>query len=173
MASFPQASPPTPCVLENTFCRNVKQIHAAKKSVKWRRLLKISVSLQASNRRRSLRQATRLASSWIFRWFNLLKVILRTAMLDIQIFYILITWNLCVFFGSQKKKQQILPYATLKYWIYDRGGECLLCGTHEVLIKHRYVLSLKCLTLRLLMSYIYGAPILDVSRSHTTTQHSR
>ena len=30
-----------------------------------------------------------------------------------------------------------------------------------------------CLTLRLLMSYVYGAPILDVSRSHTTTQHSR
>ena len=29
------------------------------------------------------------------------------------------------------------------------------------------------LTLRLLMSYIYGSPILDVSRSHTTTQHSR
>ena len=29
------------------------------------------------------------------------------------------------------------------------------------------------LTLRWLMSYKYGAPILDVSRSHTTTQHSR
>ena len=29
------------------------------------------------------------------------------------------------------------------------------------------------LTLRRLMSYIYGAPILDVSRSHTTMQHSR
>ena len=29
------------------------------------------------------------------------------------------------------------------------------------------------LTLRWLMSYIYGAPILDFSRSHTTTQHSR
>jgi len=29
------------------------------------------------------------------------------------------------------------------------------------------------LTLRRLMSYIYGAPILDVSRSHTMTQHSR
>ena len=29
------------------------------------------------------------------------------------------------------------------------------------------------LTLRRLMSYIYGAPIPDVSRSHTTTQHSR
>ena len=33
--------------------------------------------------------------------------------------------------------------------------------------------SLFCLTLRRLMSYIYGAPILDVSRSHTPTQHSR
>ena len=31
----------------------------------------------------------------------------------------------------------------------------------------------RCLTLRRLTSYIYGAPILDVSRSHTTTQHSR
>jgi len=29
------------------------------------------------------------------------------------------------------------------------------------------------LTLRLLMPYIYGAHILDVSRSHTMTQHSR
>ena len=29
------------------------------------------------------------------------------------------------------------------------------------------------LTRRRLTSYIYGAPILDVSRSHTTTQHSR
>ena len=35
------------------------------------------------------------------------------------------------------------------------------------------VSSKPCLTLRWLMSYIYGAPILDVSRSHTTTQHSR
>ena len=29
------------------------------------------------------------------------------------------------------------------------------------------------LTLRQLMLYMYGAPILDVSRSHTTTHHSR
>jgi len=34
-------------------------------------------------------------------------------------------------------------------------------------------LVLATLTLRRLMSYIYGAPVLDVSRSHTTTQHSR
>jgi len=40
---------------------------------------------------------------------------------------------------------------------------------------HSHMVSI--LTLRLLMSYtyiyIYGAPILDVSRSHTTTHHSR
>jgi transposase len=34
-------------------------------------------------------------------------------------------------------------------------------------------IRVKSLTFRRLMSYIYGAPILDVSRSHTTTQHSR
>ena len=45
------------------------------------------------------------------------------------------------------------PFHSIQFW-----GKCL----------HR-----ACLTLRLLMSYIYGAPILDVSRSHTTTQHSR
>ena len=44
-----------------------------------------------------------------------------------------------------------------------------------------FKLPIRLLTLRRLMSYIYiyiyiyiyGAPILDVSRSHTTTQHSR
>ena len=41
------------------------------------------------------------------------------------------------------------------------------------LVLHMSVLCLFALTLRRLMSYIYGAPILDVSRSHTTTQHSR
>ena len=45
------------------------------------------------------------------------------------------------------------------------------------LLAHHFLhvsrLRVKLLTLRLLMSYIYGAPILDVSRSHTTTQHSR
>jgi len=39
--------------------------------------------------------------------------------------------------------------------------------------KNQCAITLSSLTLRRLMSYIYGAPILDVSRSHTTTQHSR
>ena len=45
------------------------------------------------------------------------------------------------------------------------------------LLAHHFLhvsrIRVKSLTLRLLMSCIYGAPILDVSRSHTTTQHSR
>ena len=51
------------------------------------------------------------------------------------------------------------------------------------LLAHHFLhvsrIMVKSLTLKLLMSYIYvyiyiyGAPILDVSRSHTTTQHSR
>ena len=52
-----------------------------------------------------------------------------------------------------------------------------LLGAHHFL--HVSRIRVKSLTLRLLMSdiyiyiYIYGASILDVSRSHTTTHHSR
>ena len=46
-----------------------------------------------------------------------------------------------------------------------------LLGGHHFL--HVSRIRVKLLTFRLLMSYIYGAPILDVSRSHATTHHSR
>ena len=46
-----------------------------------------------------------------------------------------------------------------------------LLGAHHFL--HVSRIRVKLLTFRLLMSYIYEAPILYVSRSHTTTQHSR
>jgi len=46
-----------------------------------------------------------------------------------------------------------------------------LLGAHHFL--HVSRIRVKILTFRRLMSHIYGAPILDVSRSHTTTQHSR
>ena len=46
-----------------------------------------------------------------------------------------------------------------------------LLGAHHFL--HVSRIRVKSLTFRRLMSYIYGAPNLDVSRSHTTTQHSR
>ena len=55
----------------------------------------------------------------------------------------------------------------------ERQGRYLLAllGAHHFL--HVSRIRVKLLTFRLLMSYIYEAPILDVSRSHTTTQHSR
>ena len=55
-----------------------------------------------------------------------------------------------------------------------------ICYLLALLAHHFFHVSrirVKSLTLRLLMSYIYiyiyGAHILDVSRSHTTTRHSR
>ena len=50
---------------------------------------------------------------------------------------------------------------------------CYLLALLAHYFLHVSRIMVKPLTLRLLMSYIYGAPILDVSRSHTTTQHSR
>ena len=50
-----------------------------------------------------------------------------------------------------------------------------ICYLLALLAHHFFHVSrirVKSLMLRLLMSYIHGAPILDVSRSHTTTQHS-
>ena len=46
-----------------------------------------------------------------------------------------------------------------------------LLGAHHFL--HLSRIRVKLLTFRRLMLYIYGEPILDVSRSHTTTQDSR
>ena len=52
-----------------------------------------------------------------------------------------------------------------------------ICYLLALLEAHHFLhvsrIRVKLLTFRLLMLYIYGAPILDVSRSHTTTQHSR
>jgi hypothetical protein len=49
----------------------------------------------------------------IARTFQSLPVTLRTTMFDVQIFYTLITWNLCALYAS-RNKQKILSYVTLK-----------------------------------------------------------
>jgi len=49
-----------------------------------------------------------------------------------------------------------------------------ICELHTTNLVHTGdAYQIQSLTLRRLMSYIYGAPILDVSRSHTMTQRSR
>ena len=60
----------------------------------------------------------------------------------------------------------------------EMGGACSMYGRKEVLLgkpegNRPLRRPRRRLTLRSLTLYIYGAPILDVSRSHTTTQHSR
>jgi len=50
---------------------------------------------------------------------------------------------------------------------------CYLLALLDHHFLHVSRIRVKSLTIRLIMSYIHGAPILDVSRSHTTTQHSR
>ena len=62
------------------------------------------------------------------------------------------------------------------FWVIPRRLNfiCRRFGTLCLFHLHRHVgVEWLNLTFRRLMSYIYGAPILDVSRSHTTTQHSR
>ena len=60
---------------------------------------------------------------------------------------------------------QVLSCAS-RYWLH-----------HQIVSNCPFLKCTQGLTLRRLMSYIYiyiyGAPILDVSRSYTTTQHSR
>ena len=81
--------------------------------------------------------------------------------------------NVCVEMDKANRKVFILNPLNL-----ELNPICYLLallGAHHFL--HVSRIRVKLLTFRLLMSYIYiyiyGAPILDVSRSHTTTQHSR
>ena len=62
------------------------------------------------------------------------------------------------------------PYHTHTWYKTNGRNHILEYETHKDAAAFKCVF---CLTLRRLMSYIYGAPILDVSRSHTTTRHSR
>jgi len=69
-----------------------------------------------------------------------------------------------------------LPFNPLKP---ELNSICYLLALLAHHFLHVSRIRVKSLTFRRLMSYIYiyiyiyGAPILDVSRSHTTTQHSR
>jgi len=68
---------------------------------------------------------------------------------------------------------------SLAGWLEENTGKCAGGGSGNswremrMVWIHRTLVASVLLTLRRLMSYIYGSPILDVSRSHTTTQHSR
>ena len=75
----------------------------------------------------------------------------------------------CVYYSIMSTS--ILPVNPLNPELNPICYLLALLGTHHFL--HVSRIRVKSLKLRWLMSYIYGAPILDVSRSHKTTQHSR
>ena len=108
--------------------------------------------------------------------------------------YILLSQVYCVW-QVVKTPTTILNNPVLRSWLIDITSSVYLPAKPSVYhtasrIKRKPPQGIPCwrndqnkhgLTLRRLMSYIYiyiciyiyGAPILDVSRSHTTTQHSR
>ena len=68
----------------------------------------------------------------------------------------------------------VIPYFKLRViFHYLELGDFKPHIVMELATIFELVLRTVILTLRSLTLYIYGAPILDVSRSHTTTQHGR
>ena len=74
--------------------------------------------------------------------------------------------------GSGKLILKLL-FDKLKLFVISMTTVQLLQIRYQSWVFALSLLDFTLLTLRRLISYIYGAPILDVSRSHTTTQHSR
>ena len=75
---------------------------------------------------------------------------------------------------NRNLNQNFLDFSMLNPLSPELNPSCYLLallGAHHFL--HVSRIRVRLLTFKLLMSYIYGAPILDVSRSNTTTQHSR
>jgi len=83
--------------------------------------------------------------------------------------------------ATAKKKICMYVYIYIYIYIYisinplnpELNPICCLLALLAHHFLHVSRIRVKSLTFRQLMSYIYGAPILDVSRSHTTTHHSR
>jgi len=97
--------------------------------------------------------------AWNFMWVNLLNVQLGTLFKNP-------THALC--FKIHTKTQSLFNPLNP-----ELNPICYLLALLDHHFLHVSRIRVKSLTLRLLMSYIYGAPILDVSRSHTATQHSQ
>jgi len=83
--------------------------------------------------------------------------------------------NFARYYGN--KRCNLMPFNISIFYGNDSSAiayqQAFFCGVFSFYHPCYCCLSQRYLTLRRLMSYIYGAPILDVSRSHTTTQHSR
>ena len=91
-----------------------------------------------------------------------------------------IPWHLPYNWGKSTENRQAECFKSIVHITYHKStvGHFIGWDVNKFCCYNLICLLPSChLTLRLLMSYIYiyiyGAPILDVSRSHTTTHHSR
>ena len=86
-------------------------------------------------------------------------------------------------FGSQYRPTKICRNTVIQLLIYVKFPQIywgiFISNFRKIVISNFVIFSYLTtrkfahLTLRLPMLYMYGAPILDVSKSHTTTHHSR
>ena len=86
-------------------------------------------------------------------------------------------YKLCKLFIYGTFATRVSQVKIWHFWVNPLNSELNPICYLLALLAHHFLhvsrIMVKSLTLRLLMLYVYGAHILDVSRSHTTTQHSR
>jgi len=112
---------------------------------------------------------------------SLLQSLVTLSLLGPNIFLNALFWNTHSLRSSLDVSDPVLELNSVNYipvvmWLlWDSSGNMYVFRMCSLVCMLRGWISIfDCnLTFRRVMSYIYGAPILDVSRSHTTTQHSR
>jgi len=115
-------------------------------------------------------------TAWINRRPPCISVSWRTLVSNVRML-VLCTFILDIWMCEQKTPKPG-KHGNITRWIFNPLNPELNPIRYLLeLLAHHFLhvsrIRVKSLTIRLLMSYIYGAPILDVSRSHTTTHHSR
>ena len=125
-----------------------------------------------------------------YTWNNSDLVLWLSSKINVKLSLVLSFHKFCISFTRCFPERHVMVTVNtdyfLKSWYYWENLRLInplnselnpICYLLALLWAHHFLhvsrIRVKSLTLRLLMSYIYGAPILDVSRSHTTTQHSR
>ena len=74
-----------------------------------------------------------------FLTFYSLSITLRTTGFNIQKFYMVLTLRLYVFVRFSEQTATFALYNLSRLVLYNRGGECLLRGTHWIFIYNRHI----------------------------------
>jgi len=91
--------------------------------------------------------------------------------LCLVLFYVRVTYH--EYIQNEADKVQVVSNITFNPLNPELNPICYFLALLAHHFLHVSRIMVKSLPFRLIMSYIYGAHILDVSGSHTTTHHSR